>query len=254
MWRDFHKPGDNGSRLGYLVGKSRFGGADSRRSLVNRGKAWRRLVDVAACSTPGGLYMRSGIVAGAIFPDYELPDHMGKRRKLSELQGPNPMVLVLSRGGYCPKERRQAEGLVQLHRELEVGYCRLVTISTDSIVETNEYRTGVGAHWPFLSDPARTVQKDLDIAEYTDPVHNPMIPHTIVLEPGLVLYKVYNGYWFFGRPTQEDLRQDLRAVTRKCRPDWDITTPDLRTAWQEGHKEHFYPYGKGYAETLSEEE
>jgi len=52
------------------------------------------------------------------------------------------MVLVLSRGGYCPK----AELLVQLHRELEVSYCRLVTISTDSIAQTNEYRTGVGAH------------------------------------------------------------------------------------------------------------
>jgi peroxiredoxin len=124
--------------------------------------------------------MRKDIVPGAVFPDYELSDHTAKRRKLSELQGQHPMVLVLSRGGYCPKDRRQAEGLVQLHRELEVGYCRLVTISTDNITETNEYRTGVGAHWPFLSDVRRTVQKDLDIAEYTDPNHNPMIPHVIV--------------------------------------------------------------------------
>ena len=123
------------------------------------------------------------------------------------------MVLVLSRGGYCPKDRRQAEGLVQLYREFEVAYCRLVTISTDNITQTNENRSGVGAHWPFLSDAGRIVQKDLDIAEYTDPVNNPMIPHVIVLEPGLVIYKIYNGYWFWGRPTLEDLRQDLRAVT-----------------------------------------
>ena len=47
-----------------------------------------------------------------------------------------------------------------------------------------------------------------------------MIPHVIVLEPGLVIYEIYNGYWFFGRPTMEDLRQDLRAPTRKCRTDW----------------------------------
>src|SRR6266481_1319863 len=103
--------------------------------------------------------MRSDIVPGAAFPDYELPDHTAKRRKLSELQRQHPMVLVLSRGGFCPKDRRQAEGLVALHRELEVGYCRLVTISTDNITETNEYRTGVGAHWPFLSDVGRAVQK-----------------------------------------------------------------------------------------------
>jgi peroxiredoxin len=171
--------------------------------------------------------MRSDIVPGAIFPDYELSDHTAKRRKLSELQGQHPMVLVLSRGGFCPKDRRQAEGLVELHRELEVAYCRLVTISTDNITQTNEYRSGVGAHWPFLSDARRVVHKDLDIAEYTDPVNNPMIPHVIVLEPGLVIYKIYNGYWFFGRPTLEDLRQDLRAVTKKCRPDWDNRTFDI---------------------------
>jgi peroxiredoxin len=198
--------------------------------------------------------MRADVVPGSVFPDYELSDHTGKRRKLSDLQGHDPMILVLSRGGFCPKDRRQAEGLVQLHREMEVGYCRLVTISTDNLIETNEYRTGSGAHWPFLSDAGRKVQKDLDIAEYTDPTHNPMIPHTIVLEPGLVVFKIYNGYWFFGRPTLEELRQDLRAVLRKCRPDWDITTPEMKAAWERGKKDRFYPYGKSYAEVFGEQE
>ena len=198
--------------------------------------------------------MRADIVPGAIFPDYELPDHTTKRRKLSELQGAEPMVLLLSRGGFCPKDRRQAELLVQFHRELEVGYCRLVTISTDNLAETNEYRTGVGAHWPFLSDVGRTIQKDLDIAEYTDPQHNPMIPYTLVLEPGLIIFKIYYGYWFFGRPTIEELRQDLRAVTKKCRRDWDITTPEQKAAWQRGEKERFYPYGKSYAKVFGEQD
>ena len=157
--------------------------------------------------------MRADITPGAVFPDYELSDHTGKRQKLSDLQGPDPMILVLSRGAFCPKDRRQAEGLLQLHREMEVGYCRLVTISTDNLIATNEFRTGVDAHWlRFLSDPGRKVQKDLDIAEYTDPTNNPMIPHTIVLEPGLSVYRIYNGYWFFGRPTVEELRQDVRAT------------------------------------------
>lgn len=198
--------------------------------------------------------MRADIQPGSVFPDYELSDHTATRRKLSDLQGQHPMVLVLSRGGFCPKDRRQAELLVQLHREMEVGYCRLVTISTDSLAETNEYRSGVGAHWPFLSDAGRTVQKDLDIAEYTDPAHDPMIPHTIVLEPGLIVFKVYNGYWFFGRPTNEELRQDLRAVTRKCRPDWDITLADQKSAWARGEKNRFYPYGKTYAKTFGEQD
>jgi hypothetical protein len=51
----------------------------------------------------------------------------------------------------------------------------------------------------------------------------------------------------------EDLRQDLRAVSTKCRPDWDITTPELKAAWQESRKELFYPYGKTYAQSLGEQ-
>ena len=44
----------------------------------------------------------------------------------------------------------------------------VTTISTDNITVTNEYRSGAGAHWAFLSDVGRTVQKDLDIAEYAE--------------------------------------------------------------------------------------
>jgi hypothetical protein len=65
-------------------------------------------------SARGDVHMRSDMVPGAAFPDYELSDHTAKHRKLSELQGQHPMVLVLSRGGFCPKDRRQHEGLVQL--------------------------------------------------------------------------------------------------------------------------------------------
>ena len=44
--------------------------------------------------------MRADIVPGARFPDYELTDTDKQRRKLSELQGNDPMILILSRGHY----------------------------------------------------------------------------------------------------------------------------------------------------------
>ena len=119
--------------------------------------------------------MRPDIVPGAVFPDYELSDQRGMRRTLSELQSGDPLVLVLSRGGFCPKDRRQHEGLLQLHREMQVGYCRLVTISTDNLIETNEFRTAVGAGWTFLSDPGRRVQNDPEVDRYT-PVHRGCAP------------------------------------------------------------------------------
>ena len=175
--------------------------------------------------------MRANIVAGAVFPDYELPDHTNTRRRLSELQGEDPMILTLARGHYCPKEHQQHLELAAFYPKIAVGYTQIATIATDDHHTLQEFRASVGAEWPFLSDPERTVQKDLDIQEYTDPEHNPMIPHTLVLRPGLVIHSIYNGYWFWGRPSIVDLWHDLRAVSSQVRPDWDLSTPGLRERW-----------------------
>jgi peroxiredoxin len=186
--------------------------------------------------------MRSDIIAGATFPDYELPDQDGTPRSLSTLQGNDPLVLLLARGGYCPKEHAQHKWMAEMQVEIEVGYSRVVTISTDSLLESKEWRQRLGARWPFLSDQQRVVQRDLDIAEYTDSVHDPMVPHTIFLEPGLIVHSVYDGYWYWGRPTPDELRHALRAITRKCRPDWNILTPEMRQQWETGERRKFFPY------------
>jgi peroxiredoxin len=186
--------------------------------------------------------MRPDIAPGGIFPDYELTDHTKTRRRLSELQGIDPMILVLARGHFCPKDHQQHLELAANYPKIGVSYTQIVTISTDSIMETMEFRASVGAQWTFLSDAGRKVQKDLDIAEYTDPHHDPMIPHTLVLKPGLVIHSVYNGYWFWGRPSFDDLRRDLRDATREVRPDWDLSVPGLRAAWDAGDHSRHYPY------------
>src|SRR5437660_3404257 len=113
--------------------------------------------------------MRADIVPGARFPDYELPDHTSTRRKLSDLQGDDPLILTLARGHFCPKEHQQHLDLAAAQAKLAVAYTRICTISTDVHHTSQEFRASVGAQWPFLSDPGRTVQKDLDIQEYTDP-------------------------------------------------------------------------------------
>lgn len=41
----------------------------------------------------------------------------------------------------------------------------------------------------------------------------------------------YNGDWFFGRPTGEELRLNLRAALQRCRPYWDISSARQRAAW-----------------------
>src|SRR5437764_381689 len=119
---------------------------------------------------------------------------------------------------------------------MAVAYTQIATISTDDHHVLQEFRASVGAQWPFLSDPGRIVQKDLDIQEYTDAEHDPMVPHTLVLKPGLVIHSIYNGYWFWGRPSTSELWQDLREASKEIRPDWDLGAPGLREAWRAGDR------------------
>jgi hypothetical protein len=67
-----------------------------------------------------------------------------------------------------------------------------------------------------------------------------MIPYTLVLKPGLVIHRIYNGYWFWGRPSLDDLWRDLREATREIRPDWDLGAPGLREAWEAGDRSGFF--------------
>jgi peroxiredoxin len=186
--------------------------------------------------------VRSDITPGGMFPDYELPDHTKVTRKLSELQGADPLILTLARGHFCPKEHQQHLELAAFYPRVAVAYTQMATIATASDHELKEFRASVGAQWTFLSDAERIVQKDLDIQEYTDPENDPLIPHTLVLKPGLVIHSIYNGYWFWGRPSVAELRHDLRAVTREIRPDWDLSAPGLREAWDAGDRAPFHGY------------
>jgi hypothetical protein len=55
-------------------------------------------------------------------------------------------------------------------------------------------------------------------------------------------------HWYWGRPSPEDAWRDLRAITEKVRPDWDITRAELREKWQRGERELFFPYRRGQRE------
>lgn len=186
--------------------------------------------------------MRPDIQAGSPFPDFELPDHTDTPRKLSFLQGDDPMILTLGRGISCPKDRNQYRQLRDFYDQLVIGYVRLVTITTDDLQLINDLRYGAGAQWPFLHDEGRTVLRDLDIAEYTSGSET-MVPHTIVLEPGLKVFRIYDGYWYWGRPSTAELHADLREVSRRCRFDYDLGDPQVRAAWDRGEEDKFFPYG-----------
>jgi len=87
--------------------------------------------------------MRSDIVPGGIFPDYELPDHTGKLRKLNELQGDDPLILTLARGHYCPKEHQQHLELAAFYPKIAVAYTRIATDDHHTLQEFRASASGM---------------------------------------------------------------------------------------------------------------
>lgn len=159
---------------------------------------------------------------GSSFPDIELPDHAGNIRTLSGLAGGDPVALQFYRGWWCPKEQAFFRSLVALQEEAEVAYTRFVSISVDEPQVSAAFRAGLGARWTFLSDVDRRWLRALRLTEGPDPDNLPYAPTVFTLYPDLTIHRAYNGYWFWGRPSAEELRQDFRAITHQIRPDWEV--------------------------------
>jgi len=113
-----------------------------------------------------------------------------------------------------------------LQPELDVNYCQMVVIWVDDPKETRQARRELGATFSFLCDHERRVIADLDIMDTSDPNHPRIaIPYTFVLDSNREIYKIYNGWWYVGRPTAEELRMDLRALMSRRRDWWYGNTP-----------------------------
>jgi hypothetical protein len=93
----------------------------------------------------------------------------------------------------------------------------MVSVSVDPPQVEAAFRAGLGARWTFLSDEKRRYLHEFDLLETTDSNHDPYVPTVFTLFPDLRIHRVYNGYWFWGRPTLEELRHDLREISHEIR-------------------------------------
>jgi peroxiredoxin len=157
---------------------------------------------------------------GDVFPDLELLDHAGNARSLADLIADDPTVVQTYRGWWCPKEQAFFRGLVALQSEVEVAYTRIVSISVDPPPVAAAFRAGLNARWTFLCDPERTAQAQLGLRETTDTLNDPYVPAVFTLFPDRTVHRAYDGYWFWGRPTLEELRRDMREISSAVREDW----------------------------------
>jgi peroxiredoxin len=178
--------------------------------------------------------MSKNLRPGTAIPDFTLPDEDGAMHSLSELQGDDVMVVHLSRGEHCPRERMHHRELLRFHEWCSVAFTELVSILPNDLHDVFKLKISTGARWTFLADTDLEVQRHFDINEYTDPHHDyAAVPHTLILSPGLVIEKVYVGYWFWGRPSIYQLWEDVGEVFRRTKADFDPTLPEARAAWEE---------------------
>jgi cold shock CspA family protein/peroxiredoxin len=189
------------------------------------------------------MLMTTNLQVDEQFPDIELPNYQNELTRLSQFTKPSlldkhlgfldgyPLILVFYRGFFCPRDQQQMRQLVEFQRELAVNYGKLVAVSTDPPLVQAAFRAGLGAQWTFLADEQRTVIKQIDILDETEGEYAYRAqPYAFVLRPDLRIYKIYNGWYFVGRPTNEELRQDLRTIM-ESRADYRYeayTTPEVR--------------------------
>jgi peroxiredoxin len=185
--------------------------------------------------------MLKNLKPGDTFPDFELPDANGVVHRLSDLQGANPLILQLGRGEHCPRERQHHRELLKFHEWCGLLESELVTIVPNNLHDTLKLKMTTGGHWTFLADVDLKVRETLGIEEYVDDHHTASVPHTVLLAPGLVIFKIYVGFWFAGRPSIYDLWADVRELRMQYDYNFDPLVPEARERWYELHPDRIPP-------------
>jgi hypothetical protein len=145
------------------------------------------------------------------------------------------MVVQLGRGEHCPRERQHHRELLKFHEWCGTLEGELVTIVPNNLHDTLKLKMTAGGHWTFLADVDLQVRSILGIEEYVDDHHVASVPHTVVLAPGLKIFKVYVGFWFWGRPSIYDLWADLRELRKEYEYNFDPLLPEAKAKWYELH-------------------
>ena len=96
-------------------------------------------------------------------------------------------------------------------------------VSVDPPRVQEAFKAGLGAQFPFLSDTELILTDELGIRETTDKRHGPLpVPYTFALLPDLTIHQIFNGWYFVGRPTPDELRISIREMVGKSVDDADF--------------------------------
>ncbi|MHB8328381.1 MAG: peroxiredoxin [Acidimicrobiales bacterium] len=94
---------------------------------------------------------------GDVVEDFELPDHTGTPRRLSDLLQAGPVVLYFYPAAMTPGCTRESCHFRDMKAEFEALRAQRVGISADAVGKQRQFSDKYNFDFPLLSDPDRTV-------------------------------------------------------------------------------------------------
>jgi peroxiredoxin len=107
-------------------------------------------VSLSGCMHLNARPVSSGSLERA--PDFSLPDANGNVVNLEALTARGPVVLIFSRGAWCPFCKRHLAALARDESRFAQAGVSLVSISTDSAADSLALAREEQIHFPLLSD------------------------------------------------------------------------------------------------------
>ena len=98
-----------------------------------------------------------GVRVGDLVPDFELPDHTGTRRSLSDLLAAGPVVLFFYPAAMTPGCTREGCHFRDIGADYRAAGVQRVGISRDSVERQQRFADRHSFDYPLLSDQDGTV-------------------------------------------------------------------------------------------------
>lgn len=178
-------------------------------------------------------------IVGHKAPDFELPDSEGKMRRLSDMLGEKPVVLIWIFADWCPVCHREFQELIETRSEFEEKGIRVLTLECH---DKYPVRVMVGKEiepdywfadepflkaytnkiwWPHLADRAADTGITYGVQPMAFTVHSEWInrPAVVIIdEDGVVRFAYYGTFWG-DRPSIHDI---LRMIETE---NYDFVSP-----------------------------
>lgn len=103
------------------------------------------------------------LAIGELAPDFELPDHEGRKQRLSALLEGRPLILYFYPADFTPGCTKEACDLRDLHTQILAAGLRVVGVSPQSPASHRRFREQHSLPFVLLSDEEKVAIKAFDV-------------------------------------------------------------------------------------------